>query len=262
MKALFLIFFIWIVLVVVVINVTSTFRNTSSSTCAEHSEHELEGVNPVMRHHRSWLDFDYDVHCIDFSIKDSLQTVAKKYRKELSIRYQGNYVRYWGKVYDSLILHEKDGIYELISKIGIEQENNQWNRTTLAQYIVTMIQDIPYEYILSKNCDSTKSNHPCNGNVKFGLFGPTEFLYQLAGDCDTRSVLLYAVLKEFGFNPLILISRQYLHAMLALDIPATGKHITHKGSIYYFWETTNIGWKPGMLGAGMSNLKYWNVALD
>ena len=89
-----------------------------------------------------------------------------------------------------------------------------------------------------------------------------EFLYSLSGDCDTRSVLLYTLLKQVEIDPIIVISNEYAHAMIAVDIPGAGDYIIHKGKKFYFWETTNTGWLPGMLPPGVNNLAYWRVTLD
>jgi hypothetical protein len=70
------------------------------------------------------------------------------------------------------------------------------------------------------------------------------------------------LLKNFGYSPIIINSNEYLHSMLALDLPASGDYLIHKGKRYAFWETTNVGWLPGMLPPDMNNTSYWNVILD
>ena len=96
----------------------------------------------------------------------------------------------------------------------------------------------------------------------YGLYSPSEFIWQLKGDCDTRTVLLYSMLQNMGFDAVIFISSQYAHSMLGVDVPSSGDYLRHKGVNYYFWETTSKGWVPGALPPDMQQLAYWEVALD
>ena len=126
--------------------------------------------------------------------------------------------------------------------------------------IVAFVQDIPYQYVLSDGCQNKVGE--CNPYVSWGIYSPVEFMHHLKGDCDTRTVLLYTLLKNFGFDPLIINSKEYRHSMLALDLPSAGDDFLYKGRRYAYWETTNIGWMPGMLPPEMNNEAYWAVALD
>ena len=128
--------------------------------------------------------------------------------------------------------------------------------------IVTFVQDIPYSYVLNIDCDDYQTgDKPCIGNVALGLLSPYEFIHSLYGDCDTRAVLIYTILEELGFDPMIVVSDEYAHAMLALNIPASGDHLTYRGNNYYFWETTAKGWPIGMLPPTTNNVNYWKIAL-
>ncbi len=109
--------------------------------------------------------------------------------------------------------------------------------------------------------DFETDGQPCIGNVPLGIISPYEFIHSLYGDCDTRSVLLYVLLAEMGFDPMIVVSDEYAHAMLALNVQAQGDHIRHEGKKYYFWETTAAGWPIGMLPPDVNNINYWKIAL-
>lgn len=136
------------------------------------------------------------------------------------------------------------------------------DRSKLAELVVTFVQDIPYSYVLPGDCESYKTNgKPCVGDVTLGIYSPYEFIHTLNGDCDTRSVLIYAILQELAFDPMILISDEYAHAMIALNIPTSGDYILSGGEKYYFWETTAKGWPVGMLPPTTGNKDYWKIAL-
>ncbi len=130
-----------------------------------------------------------------------------------------------------------------------------------ATMVVAFVQDIPYEYVIQEECTGSETA-PCNGNVMLGLYSPVEFLGKMHGDCDTRTVVLYTLLRNFGYEPLIINSNEYLHSMLALDVASSGDDFEYKGKKYAYWETTNVGWLAGMLPPDMNNKDYWSVALD
>jgi hypothetical protein len=134
------------------------------------------------------------------------------------------------------------------------------DRDAFARMIVAFVQDIPYQYVLSDNCEGRAGE--CNPFVSWGIYAPVEFMYHLKGDCDTRTVLLYTLLRNFGFEPLIINSKEYKHSMLALNLPSAGDDFVYKGRRYAYWETTNTGWLPGMLPPEMNNKDYWTVVLD
>jgi hypothetical protein len=50
--------------------------------------------------------------------------------------------------------------------------------------------------------------------------------------------------------------------MLAVDVPTEGDYFEHNGRKFYFWETTAMGWLPGMLPPDMNNTDYWTIILD
>ena len=71
----------------------------------------------------------------------------------------------------------------------------------------------------------------------------------------------YVILEHMGYDPMIVVSDEYAHAMLALNLPAQGDYIRYAGKKYYFWETTATGWGIGMLPPESNNKEYWKKAL-
>lgn len=213
-------------------------------------------------HQRDWELLDYtSSFCTGYRSSEEQSNKSRKRRDQISVdAYE--YKDLWGKVYRELVREGKGTIDFLIdSLISISVDRNL-NRVELAEMVVTFVQDIPYSYILGKDCETYETKgKPCVGNVALGILSPYEFIHTLHGDCDTRSVLIYAILSELGYDPMIVISYQYAHAMLALNVPAAGDHLKHRGNNYYFWETTAKGWPIGMLPPSTGNVKYWEIAL-
>lgn len=228
--------------------------------CDEYSVADTLEADIVLTHFRSWSKYSYDsMYCLSYAL--STREVLPSYEFRNSLETQGdNYENYWRNVYFELFQRDRELISFLQDSLESMAVQNSISRNDLARLIVSFVQDIPYSYVMPGPCD--KDDHPCLSDQKFGILSPVEFLYSLMGDCDTRSVLLYGMLKHFGFNPLIVISNEYRHAMIAIDLPATGDYILHKGKKFYFWETTNTGWLPGMLPPGSNNVAYWKISLD
>ena len=67
-------------------------------------------------------------------------------------------------------------------------------------------------------------------------------------------------LKRYNYDVVILDSEHYLHSMIGLNIPSSGRYKYHQGKRYYTWETTSNGWRLGLLPPNSSNINYWQVA--
>ncbi len=229
--------------------------------CDEYSQADsLSQTEVRFTHHRSWNKYTLDsVYCLSYTLSSRAAGASKEFRNRIHSGAR-TYEDYWRDVYYQLYRFDRKGITFLQDSLQKLAVQNQLTRNEFARLIVSFVQDIPYSYVETGPCDHT--DHPCLGNEKFGILSPVEFLYTLTGDCDTRSVLLYTVLKHFGYNSLIMVSSEYRHAMIAIDLPASGDHIMYKGKKFYFWETTNTGWNPGMLPPDTNNVAYWKITLD
>ncbi|MEO9869747.1 hypothetical protein [Ekhidna sp.] len=224
--------------------------------------YEKVNIHNDRLHERSWDLMNYSKSfCASYQSTELLSLKAGKSRNEI-IYERASYADIWGSVYSSLIKDSKsyiDFMVDSLIDISIEQK---LTRSELAEMIVTFVQDIPYSYVRSEDCEKSENNgKPCIGNIALGLLSPYEFLHSLYGDCDTRAVLIYTILEELAFDPMIVVSNEYAHAMLALNIPAAGDHLKYRGKNYYFWETTAKGWPVGILPPTTNNVNYWKIAL-
>lgn len=229
--------------------------------CDEYFEDDTVKIpSPVRTHHRTWNKYAYDsIYCTSYEIPYDEDEKAWQNRQRIRPK-GGSYASYWRDVYFALYETNAPSIQFIEDSLREIARQNNLSKSDLAKMTVSFVQDIPYEYILPGDCDV--SDFPCRDHEKFGILGPVEFLFSLSGDCDTRSVLLYTLLKNMGYSPLIVISKEYQHAMIALDIPSVGDYLEYRGRRFYFWETTNTGWLPGMLPPGSDNVNYWEISLD
>jgi len=213
-------------------------------------------------HQRTWAEYMYNEEfCTQYQVAFEHVAQAASYRTASRVRNWRSDADYWHEVYRMLYHYDKGNMVALQDSLLAVGQARQLDRGAFARMVVAFVQDIPYNYIMPKGCEGY-DQHPCVPNERYGILSPVEFLYRLQGDCDTRTVLLFTLLTNLGYQPVIVNSSEYAHSMLALDIPASGDYLVHKGRRYAFWETTNTGWLPGMIPPGMNNLHYWHVVLD
>lgn len=226
---------------------------------------EMSWPDSVSRHiiyGRSWTEYMNNTgFCSQYDITFQDVDDAEYSRNNIYIANWSDDEDYWRQVYAKLYYDNKDHLKSLEDSLLFIREKNQMDRDEFARMVVAFVQDIPYEYVLAEDCKGDETA-PCNGNVALGIYSPVEFMGRMHGDCDTRTVLLYTLLRNFGYEPLILNSHEYLHSILALDVASSGDDFEYRGKRYAYWETTNVGWLAGMLPPDMNNKDYWSVALD
>ena len=213
-------------------------------------------------HQRSWsMPNGYDLFCTNYGSREEISRQSGVVRNLIN-PMDDDYASYWGTVYRSLVEQNQEWVSFVADSLLKVASESELDQSSLAELTVGFVQDIPYSFIESGTCeDADLKTHPCVSGAQFGILSPYEFLHTLSGDCDTRAVLLYSLLGKMGFDPMVVISYEYRHAMLALSIPSAGDYITWGQKNYYFWETTAVNWPIGILPPDMKNLDYWQIAL-
>lgn len=163
-----------------------------------------------------------------------------------------------------------NGVFAMLDSI---RDTNGLSGYRFAEVIVTMVQSIDYVLILEGSCNGRqeqpaivkllRTGVPCLGDSPYGLRTPLQFLSDMKGDCDTRTVVLYNLLKHYGYDVAVINSEYYMHSMLGLNMPGImGACKIHEGKRYYFWETTGKGFSLGELPRETGNITYWNIELN
>jgi hypothetical protein len=76
------------------------------------------------------------------------------------------------------------------------------------------------------------------------------------GDCDSRALVMAAILEAAGIDCVLMLSREYSHAMLAVDVPGGGQRFPFQGKEYLVAETTaRVG--LGMIDSSQTDLSKW-----
>ncbi|MBN2440159.1 MAG: hypothetical protein JXJ04_02400 [Spirochaetales bacterium] len=93
----------------------------------------------------------------------------------------------------------------------------------------------------------------------FGIYTPLEVIQSKTGDCDSRAVLLYTILRDFGYEVVVFYSDYYQHAMLGIAYVGAGDYLKYGGVKYFFVETTATGWEIGDLPPDWSDTNKWVI---
>jgi len=180
---------------------------------------------------------------------------------------------FWGNLYHYIEQKDTPSLDLIMEAFSTINESEHLNQREFAEMVVSCIQDIPYSLVFQGEClpassyeDSAKrvlTECPdcCIGNIKYGIQNPISFMQNLKGDCDTRTVIIYSILKYFKYDVAILNSNFYRHSILGVNLPASGIYKVYKGKKYMLWETTAKYYEIGKLSRNFDDVNHWEVVL-
>lgn len=225
----------------------------------------------IITRFRSWQDYEGNKYEGKYQIRLSDYKNSSFYKQNL--QSNGSDLRSYDKIVYSLKQNDKNklnGFYKLFDSIG---QSNELNKMQFAEMVVTFVQDIPYALVLQEDCNPSLYSDPfirkylssknadCNSFQKFGINTPIEFLVNLKGDCDTRTLLLYTVLSHYNYDVALMSSEHYSHSILGVNLPFEGLSFKASNQNYVLWETTSPNIKPGVIPNEISNLNNWRISL-
>lgn len=181
-------------------------------------------------------------------------------------------------VYEYLENTDQSKMERTYSAFDSIKKANNLSETAFAKMVVSCIQSIPYYLVLDQSCNADSyydefvyrylqecNRDCCIGYEKFGIRSPVEFISDLKGDCDTRALIIYSILKKFNYKVALISSEYYKHAMVAVSFEnedrINGLSMNINNRNYYLWETTSTGFQPGQVPDANRNLSYWDIAL-
>lgn len=215
----------------------------------------------------SWNGYSGEKYHGNYSVKKSDLDQSRNFKNSLSQQSAYNSVIYNLSAYDS---NKLSGLYSMFDKI---QSERRLNNKMFAEMVVSFVQQIPYYLVLDQSCNINDYQDPsvkqilkenpgrCTPNQKFGITTPVEFMANLQGDCDSRTVLLYTILKHYNYEVAIFSSEIYKHSILGVELPYNGVKYPIAGHQYTLWETTDI-FSPGTIPQPITNLNYWSLSLN
>ena len=225
----------------------------------------------LITHYRIWHDYTGNKYEGNIWIRKSALLNAQNYKNNLSIIESNE------RNYDEIIFRLKEndknnlqGVYHLFDSL---KAASNLSATGFAEMIVSFVQDIPYSVVLPNACDPrlyaddfirnylSSADARCDGYEKFGINTPVEFLANLNGDCDTRTLLIYTFLSHYGYDVALLSSEYYNHSIIGINLPYDGVAYQFNAQRFVLWETTAPSMKPGILPNEISNISYWRISL-
>ena len=224
----------------------------------------------LLQQNRRWKDNYGNAFTGKFAVREQDYVTSKKQYKSYT---QKNKFSSWGKLYQHLAVTDTPKLDLILRELAFIKKEKKLNQFEFAEMVVTFIQDIQYSFVFEAACASPEQyeasirrvleecNECCIGGIPYGIQNPIGFMGNLKGDCDTRTVIIYAILSHFGYEVAILNSDYYRHSILGLHIPAKGLYKILKGKRYYVWETTNKHFTLGVLPDNYDNIKHWNIVL-
>lgn len=225
----------------------------------------------IITRFRSWKDYNGKNYEGKYQIRVSDFNKAHYYKNNLNLNQ--NSTNSYDKVVYNLKEFDKNSfnsLYNLFDSIG---KSNRLNKIKFAEMIVTFVQDIPYALVLDDDCDASLYNDrftrnyllnhtgECDGYQQFGINTPVEFLTNLKGDCDTRTLLLYTIFSHYNYDVALMSSEFYGHSIIGINLPINGIAYTYNNQRYVLWETTAPNCKPGIIPNEISNLNNWRISL-
>lgn len=227
----------------------------------------------LITHFLKWKNYSGERYEGSISISIAALRNANANHRQMS---RGSYQN-MGEVYKTMLDYDSSQMFYLYETFDSIKLANNLDEVVFSQLLVSAIQSLPYFLVLDKDCsenytdDFTRNylanckTDCCVGNEIFGVRSPTEFLSDLKGDCDTRSLLLYQIFKHYNYNVALLTSNYYKHAMIAVsftnDVNTKGLNITIDDKRYYLWETTSADLNYGEVSSSYNNLTYWDISL-
>lgn len=180
---------------------------------------------------------------------------------------------FWGNLYDYIDRTDTPSLDLIMDAMRAIQQEKRLNQMEFAEMVVSCIQDIPYSYVFQEACMPAENYEYtirslleqcpecCIGNIMYGIQNPVSFIQNLKGDCDTRTVIIYSILKHFGYDVAILNSEFYRHSILGINLPVKGESKIYNGKRYFVWETTAKYFEAGNLPKTYDDISYWDVVL-
>jgi curved DNA-binding protein CbpA len=250
------------------VKTTRTIRQSSPA-----NDSTTTSSDTLITHFLKWEDYAGKSYEGNISISVTALRIANEMHEQMSRSFYQD----MNDIYKTMLDHDSSQLLYIYETFDSIKAANDLGEVAFSQMLVSAIQSQPYYLVLDKGCDENYSDDftwnylancktdCCIGNELFGVRSPVEFLSDLKGDCDTRSLLLYQLFKHYNYNVALLTSSYYKHAMIAINFtepvsqPGTGITIGEK--IYYMWETTSPDLNYGEVSSNFNNLAFWDISL-
>ena len=224
-------------------------------------------------HRIEWSDFITNRYIANYATSSKSYDDSKKQHAAWANPQTNDVLSFWNGIYATFSAHDYEKLDSLVTYFDNERRRKNLDLTGTAEMVVAFIQEIPYYLIHEGTCKEASeyggfvqeyhaSGKPCLPGIVAGVQTPYEFIHNLKGDCDTRSLLGFTLLSRLGIPSSIWISEVYGHSVLGVGVPGPVNNIKSvKGFRHAAVELTAKGFRIGMLSAEHANMNNWDVVL-
>lgn len=224
-------------------------------------------------HDADWNDFESNHFQGEYttSLRQVMQS-GKFHRSLAEMETPREVSKYWKSIYQLLAQNDSRKLDSLVEFFRIRSKALDMTPSQTAEMVVTFIQHIPYVLVHEGSCaDAVKSGNAfmvqyhqqgkvCVAEVVAGVQSPYEFVHDLKGDCDTRSLLAYTILRALKIPCSVWISQAYGHSILGVGLPAGGQNYKVVNGLRHFGvELTATGFRLGMIAPEQTEMDNWGV---
>jgi hypothetical protein len=186
---------------------------------------------------------------------------------------QNRVSNFWGEIYDDMSNSDSPKLDSLVRYFQNERQAKGLNELEAAEMVVAFIQEIPYVLVHDGSCAEASADggftaeyhaegRECLPEIVAGVQSPYEFLHNMQGDCDTRSLLGYTILSKMKIPCSIWVSQAYGHSIMGVALPAQSKNYkTVNGMRHFGVELTARGYRVGMMASDQTDMDNWKVVL-
>lgn len=229
----------------------------------------------LITHYIQWQDLQGNKYKAGLSVLSSDIKSSEVFHSNLIVPL--TYDQTLTPVYSAMINEDNSKLKFLYSTFDSIISVNHLNEYAAASMIVSCVQNFPYAVVVDNSCDANYQDNfinqylkscdgdCCSGFEKYGVRTPVELLSDLKGDCDTKALLLYALLNHLGYDAALLTSNYYKHAIIAIHFKEKNQQNDLikiiNGKPYSVWETTSTGFDAGKLSPEFADMNEWDVSL-
>ena len=223
-----------------------------------------------------WFDFVQESYLARYitSVSSFENSIREQSNLKGKLNQSNSSLQYFTRLYDGLNKIDEDKVREVVKIFSDSAKKKNMDAIQTAEMVTTFIQEIPYYLVHEGSCENAvkkgdnftiqyhQQNKPCLPNVDGGVQSPYEFLHNLKGDCDTRSLLGYTILKELNIACSVWVSEVYGHSILGVGLPVGyGLYKKINGVNHYGVELTAKGYRLGMVAPENNNSDNWETTL-
>lgn len=238
---------------------------------SDFQKQERVGSDTLIKNFRRWDDYHGHHYEGWLAVRIKDWRNAKQFREKLVVGGKDDQKTYH-EMCENIIANDSvllENVYMLFDSI---QKKNKLSRDLFAEAIISCVQDIPYVLITEGPCSASyyqpgfvhsylEGGGKCEGQIRFGVFSPVEFVATMQGDCDTRTFFTWTVLRHYNYDAAILTSVFYGHSILGVRLEQEPKPQNIKKEQYSLCELTAYGLHLGQLNTEIADLNQWTFEL-